>query len=319
MSESPSNRSLPIVAAPAPHAPSAFSLKPLRLFGQRIRPWAFLHHLRIAVGALVGKTVGDRFIVDYVSNRADLADYIREFDAEMPQAQIVDGSVTRLEYVDWRIYFGGRLTGDGLEIGALHDPTSVPAARSVQYLDRLAPDALRTAAPDVAVHIGRVDILDDAQTLATVKDASYDFVIAAHVIEHLRNPIGALRQWLRVLRPGGRLYLVAPDKRRTFDRARVRTTIEHLILDDQAPSSERDFEHFLDYAIHVHKGSLDSALAEARRLAAEDFSIHFHTFIPRDMVTLVEWIDAHGTPVAIVEGPAVSPENQEFHLLLQRR
>jgi SAM-dependent methyltransferase len=296
----------------------SFSLKPLRLFGQRIRPWACLHHLRIAAGALVGKTVGDRFIVDYVSNRAELAGYIREFESQIPQAQVADESVTRFDYTDWRVHFGAQLTGDGLEIGALHDPTPVPAARSIRYVDRLTSEALRAEAPEVAARIGRVDIIDDAQTLATVTDASCDFVIAAHVIEHLRNPIGALRQWLRVLRPGGRLYLVAPDKRRTFDRARVRTTIEHLILDDQEPSAERDFEHFLDYAVHVHKASRDAALAEARRLAAADFSIHFHTFIPRDMVALVEWIDAQVTPVRIVEGPAMSPENLEFHLLLQR-
>jgi SAM-dependent methyltransferase len=299
--------------------PPAFSLKPLRLFGQRIRPWAARKHLRIAWGTLLGQTVGDRFIVDYVSNRPDLARYIEDFESDIPQARVTDDSVTRFDYIDWRTHFGAQLTGEGLEIGALHDPTPVPNARVVKYLDKLNPDALRKMAPDLAGRIGGVDIIDDAQTMATVADGSYDFVIAAHVIEHLRNPIGGVRQWLRVLKPSGRLYLVVPDKRRTFDRPRMRTTIEHLILDDRQPSTERDFEHFLDYAIHVHKGSLDPAIAEARRLEAEDASIHFHTFIPHDIVALIQWVDAQVTPARIVEGPAMSPDHEEFHILIERR
>jgi hypothetical protein len=114
------------------------------------------------------------------------------------------------------------------------------------------------------------------------------------------------------------LYLVVPDKRRTFDRPRVRTTIEHLILDDREPSVERDFEHFLDYAIHVHKGTLDAAIAEAHRLVSTDASIHFHVFIPQDIVTLVQWVNDHVTPVRIVDEPAMSPDHEEFHVLLER-
>jgi SAM-dependent methyltransferase len=302
-----------------PDRPPSFSLKPLRLFGQRIRPWAARKHLRIAWGALLGQTVGDRFIVDYVSNRPELARYIEDFESDVPQARVTDDTVTRFDYIDWRAHFGAQLSGEGLEIGALHDPTPVPNARAMTYLDKLDPDALRRREPpELAGRIGRVDIVDDAQTMATVGDGSFDFVIAAHVIEHLRNPIGGVRQWLRVLKPSGRLYLVVPDKRRTFDRPRMRTTIEHLIVDDRQPSAERDFEHFLDYAIHVHKSWLDPAIAEARRLEAEDASIHFHTFIPQDIVALVRWVDAHVTPVRIVEGPAMSPDHEEFHILLER-
>ena len=52
----------------------------------------------------------------------------------------------------------------------------------------------------------------------------------------MRNPIGALVNWLRVVRDGGLLYLIVPDKRRTFDQLRVRTTLEHMVLDYQQPS-----------------------------------------------------------------------------------
>jgi SAM-dependent methyltransferase len=152
----------------------------------------------------------------------------------------------------------------------------------------------------------------------TVRDASFDFVVAAHVIEHMRNPIGAIAAWLRVLKPGGHLYLIVPDKRYTFDRARVRTTLEHMILDYREPSPARDLEHFVDYARFVHQLEGEAAIADARRLIAGDYSIHFHTFIPKDLVALARWIAAHVTPVEIAEGPTMSAEADEFHLLLRK-
>ena len=138
----------------------------------------------------------------------------------------------------------------------------------------------------------------------------------------MRNPIGALRHWLRVLKPGGLLYLVVPDKRRTFDRRRVRTTLEHMMLDYHEPSPARDREHFLEYALLVHGCSQDAALAEARRLEAEDYSIHFHVFLPCDVLGLVHWVNEHVVPVDIVEGPVLNPDPDpelvEFHFMLRK-
>ena len=44
------------------------------------------------------------------------------------------------------------------------------------------------------------------------KAGSQDFVIAQHIIEHLINPMGALREWNRVLKKGGKLLLCTPDE-----------------------------------------------------------------------------------------------------------
>ena len=59
-------------------------------------------------------------------------------------------------------------------------------------------------------------------------DATYDIAIARHVIWTMPDPAKALAEWLRVLRPGGRLILIegrwrpdpaetAPHRRRPFD------------------------------------------------------------------------------------------------------
>jgi SAM-dependent methyltransferase len=62
-----------------------------------------------------------------------------------------------------------------------------------------------------------------------LEDNSVDFVISSHVIEHFPDPIKALKEWHRVVRPGGYIYVVAPHKERTFDKERPRTTLNELI------------------------------------------------------------------------------------------
>lgn len=50
---------------------------------------------------------------------------------------------------------------------------------------------------------------EDATQL-TFPDASFDRVIAAHVLEHLYQPHKVLREWARVLKPNGVISLVLP-------------------------------------------------------------------------------------------------------------
>ena len=52
----------------------------------------------------------------------------------------------------------------------------------------------------------------DAQTLANVDDAAFDFVFSSHALEHMRDPREALANWVRVVRPGGHLVIAVPDE-----------------------------------------------------------------------------------------------------------
>lgn len=44
-------------------------------------------------------------------------------------------------------------------------------------------------------------------------DATFDVVTALDVLEHLDDDTGALREWRRVLKPGGRVFIFAPAHR----------------------------------------------------------------------------------------------------------
>jgi SAM-dependent methyltransferase len=52
----------------------------------------------------------------------------------------------------------------------------------------------------------------DAQLLIEYPDASFDFLHSSHCLEHLADPFEALRNWVRVVRPGGHLVILVPDE-----------------------------------------------------------------------------------------------------------
>lgn len=237
----------------------------------------------------------------------------------IPQATIVEERLEAYEDRNWRGHFAKQLAGRGLEIGPLHRPLEAHEKMDVHYIDRLSVSELREHYPELAeLPLVEPHIIGDAETLSPVANAEYDFLVALHVIEHMKNPIGSIEHWLRVLKPGGLLYLVVPDKRAIFDKERVRTTLEHLILDYKRPSTERDYEHYLEYALHVHNIKGSDSLVEADRLIETDYSIHFHVFIPSDVIDVLEWIAENVAPLEILEGPCMAPGSDEFHFLIRK-
>jgi SAM-dependent methyltransferase len=52
----------------------------------------------------------------------------------------------------------------------------------------------------------------DGQVLETVADETYDFLHSSHCLEHLVDPAVSLKNWLRVLKPGGHMVVMIPDE-----------------------------------------------------------------------------------------------------------
>lgn len=81
------------------------------------------------------------------------------------------------------------LKGDILDIGSGPWPIEVDPPSTVRAWD--LPDG-------------------DAQYLESIEDKSYSVIVASHVIEHVRDPAIALKNWSRVLKEGGYCYILAP-------------------------------------------------------------------------------------------------------------
>ncbi len=88
----------------------------------------------------------------------------------------------------------------------------------------------------------KVDIVSPGDNLPFM-DQTVDFVISSHVIEHFYDPIKAIKEWLRVVKPGGYVFIVAPHKERTFDRDRPRTTLAELLQRHQCPIDPATDDH----------------------------------------------------------------------------
>jgi len=61
------------------------------------------------------------------------------------------------------------------------------------------------------------------------KDGTLDYVLSSHVIEHFFDPIKALKEWHRVIKPGGYIFIIAPHKDRTFEKDLEVTPVSELI------------------------------------------------------------------------------------------
>jgi len=134
-------------------------------------------------------------------------------------------------------------------------------------------------------------------------DHSLDFVAASHVLEHVANPVAALAEWYRVVRPGGLIYLVVPDRRKTWDHPRALTTVDHMLGDYLRRTSACDVTHVHEFASMIDwsrfNPELPASEVPAKReefarglhetiARGEDINIHFHTFEAKNLRGLLE-------------------------------
>ncbi|MDE7312837.1 MAG: class I SAM-dependent methyltransferase [Eubacterium sp.] len=138
----------------------------------------------------------------------------------------------------WRITEECNLSGKGLEIGPSINPICPKKyGYDIEILDHTDQEGLRQKYKEhsnVASLIERIEEVDyvwkgeDYRELIG-KENYYDYIIASHVIEHTTDLIGFLEQCSALLKEGGVLSLVVPDKRYDFDFFRENSNLAHVI------------------------------------------------------------------------------------------
>lgn len=195
----------------------------------------------------------------------------------------------------------------GLEIGALHNPRLPADHPNAFFLDHASADDLRAKYAENAHMVQFMDAIVDVDfvwhpgmTLAEVVGdaAPFDFIVAAHVIEHIPNPIGWLQQLAHILRPGGVVSLVVPDKRFCFDARRQTTTtaqwVDAYLRGLDQPSFQQIFDHEANFAGDVDAAALWDGLDPAGLVRSDvpdpDVYAYARCLAQRD---LGEFIDVH--------------------------
>jgi len=69
--------------------------------------------------------------------------------------------------------------------------------------------------PHLYGQLSVADITADVGEEIPVEENSQDVLIARHVLEHLPNEIKTLRNWKKVLKPGGKMIIAVPDEKVT--------------------------------------------------------------------------------------------------------
>src|SRR5262249_9447901 len=93
-------------------------------------------------------------------------------------------------------HFGGRRDLLVVDVGCDCKP----------YLPLFAPYARRYVGSDVARTRPQVDVVGSASTIPFA-DGCADAVLCSQVLEHVPDPMAALHEIARVLKPGGRVFL----------------------------------------------------------------------------------------------------------------
>ena len=98
--------------------------------------------------------------------------------------------------------------GRGIEVGCGHRKTH-PNVIGVDLLEGGSTGEYGVVKDQTSV----ADICASGDHMPMFQDNEMDFVINRHVLEHFQDPLKAIEEWKRILKPGGLLGIVTPDDR----------------------------------------------------------------------------------------------------------
>lgn len=200
----------------------------------------------------------------------------------------------------------------GLEIGPLDKPLLPKSKYDVKYLDIFPTEVLAERCKSNPNRdensVVPLDYVIGSRSISEVVDQKVDYVVASHVIEHLPNLFGWLRDLTKILSTNGNLFLVVPDYRFTFDMMRPLSSLGELIENDRNQLKKPSFRSVFDQRFYhrktsshqiwqaLQKGSkyqaepsfsARNAFEFAQRSNSEYLDVHCNVFEPDSFVELI--------------------------------
>lgn len=98
-------------------------------------------------------------------------------------------------------------------------------------------------------------VLSDAEAMVQLEDASFDLAVTRHLAWTLTHPQDAYAEWLRVLKPGGRLLVVDGNFRAPKSPwQRLRNLLANWLSGRQPPQGDRDRHEAILDRLPYHDG-----------------------------------------------------------------
>ncbi len=163
-------------------------------------------------------------------------------------------------------------SGVGLEIGPSYNPIAPKAAGfDVRILDHAPREALVDKYREAGLSQAELDRIEEVDyiwtggpiTDAIPPDQQFDYIVAAHVIEHTTDLVGFLNSASALLTDHGVLSLIVPDKRYTFDRARPLSTTGQVVEAHLTPQLFHGPAAFVDTHLYSMRDRGDGMVWDA--------------------------------------------------------
>jgi SAM-dependent methyltransferase len=111
----------------------------------------------------------------------------------------------------------------------------------------------------------------------------YDFVLSCNNLEHIANPLKAIKNWLTLLKNEGTIVLILPRKESNFDHKRPTTIFEHLKNDFDNNIGEDDLT-CLNEVLQLHNLKFDPLAGSFEKFKTRGLNnfnnrcLHHHVF-----------------------------------------
>lgn len=135
----------------------------------------------------------------------------------------------------------------------------------------------------------------EATHMDQIDDDKYDFVLSSNNLEHIANPLKALKEFVRVVKRRGTVLVIVPMKERMFDHNREYTTFKHLLTDYENKIEENDLTHLPDiiekhdYVMDVECGGKEKFIKRAMK-NIENRCLHHHVFDEKSLRESFEYV-----------------------------
>jgi SAM-dependent methyltransferase len=227
---------------------------------------------------------------------------------------------------------------DALEIGPFYSP--VLKSRRTKYFDVLSQEELIARARVIGIpepNVPRIDFISPVGDLSVV-DQQFDVVLSSHCLEHQPDLIAHLQQVERILRTGGRYFLLIPDKRYCFDHFMPASTAAEVMDAHYLPARVHSLRNVINHRAFTchndgsrhwagdhgtyldnHAARVNAAIAEYQAHDGGYIDVHAWFFTPdsvRELITTLGELDM--TSFTIERLYPTRKESIEFWMVLRR-
>jgi SAM-dependent methyltransferase len=186
----------------------------------------------------------------------------------------------------------------GVEIGPLCRPFVRRSDGPIVYVDFTDAATLKQKYKDDpfvdTARIVDIDAIWGSSTLqSALGDRQFDYLVASHVIEHVPDFIGWLREVGSVLKPTGEVRLIVPDKRFTFDFFRRKTELSDILHSYIRGARIPQPHSLLDFCLRVVPTKIDPWTQRPNPAPSDMQIIHGAMHTARETIENGTYHDVH--------------------------